>query len=241
VNERREPPAPASIDVTGLRKRFAGTEVLHDVDLHVEPGELVCVTGPSGAGKSTLLHLLAALDRPDAGRLVVAGVDLAIRRRATRYRRSTVGIVFQLHNLIPNLTAQENVEIAMLGTARRRRVRRARARELLQAVGLSAAAGQRPPTLSGGERQRVAIARALANDPRVLLADEPTGSLDDESAGLVVDLLDDAAHRRGITVLAVTHDARLTPVADRVLRLADGRITEPGAPTGDRPLQAATR
>jgi putative ABC transport system ATP-binding protein len=237
VSEVLAPAGLASIDVQGLGKEFGGARVLDGVDLEVVPGELVCVSGPSGSGKSTLLHLLAALERPDTGRMRVAGHDPCARRSATRYRRSTVGIVFQLHNLIPNLTARENVEIAMFGTGLHRRARRARADELLEAVGLASVADQRPPTLSGGERQRVAIARALANDPDVLLADEPTGSLDDESASIVIALLRGLV-ARGKTVLAVTHDSRLSSRADRVLRLSGGRIQGVGPSPLSAPLPA---
>ncbi len=142
--------------------------------------------GPSGSGKSTLLHLLAALDRPDSGTLSVDGIDLTHLHAPDHYRRQEVGLIFQLHNLLPHLTALQNIEIAMVGTGRRRSEQRARARELLAEAGLRDKGDRHPPQLSGGERQRVAIARALANDPRVLLADEPTGSLDSASVDQVL-------------------------------------------------------
>jgi ABC-type lipoprotein export system ATPase subunit len=222
-----------SIDVSDVTKRYRGEHVnaLDDVTLHVEPGEFVVLAGPSGSGKSTLLHLIAGLDRPDSGRIVVAGFDTAHRVGMDHHRRRGVGLVFQLHNLLPHLTAAANLEIVMLGTHRGRRERRTRAEELLAAVGLAAQAGDVPPRLSGGERQRIAVARAFANNPTVILADEPTGSLDDVATAQVVALLHAHAAEGG-TVLAVTHDARLLAQADRVVTLVAGRtgVVEAAAP-----------
>ncbi|MBI5088278.1 MAG: ATP-binding cassette domain-containing protein [Actinobacteria bacterium] len=169
------------VECTGVRKVFGAHEVLRGVDLVVRRGQLVAVSGPSGGGKSTLLHLLAALDRPTSGQMVVNGHDLAHLRAVNRYRRHDVGIVFQLHNLLPHMTAGRNVELAMFGTGLSGRERAARAALLLAQVGLEDAIDRSPTRLSGGERQRVAIARAIANEPIVLLADEPTGSLDSVS------------------------------------------------------------
>ncbi len=214
------------ISLHDVHKRYRGEpdEALCGVDLEVAPGELVALVGPSGSGKSTLLHLLAALDRPDHGTIVIDGFDVARRIGAGRYRRGTVGLVFQLHNLLPNLSAAANLEVVMFGTHRRRQERRARARELLDAVGLAGKYKDVPTRLSGGERQRVAVARAFANEPQVLLADEPTGSLDDASTATVVALLRDHVAAGG-TLLAVTHDSRLLAAADRVVTLTAGRIT----------------
>jgi putative ABC transport system ATP-binding protein len=216
----------AAIEVRGVVKRFGDRTVLDGLDLRVEAGAFVAVSGHSGAGKSTLLQLLAAVDRPDAGTISVRGVDVTHLHQLTRYRRRDIGLIFQLHNLVPRLDAAQNVEIAMFGTGLRRRERRARALDLLDAVGLADRASARPPNLSGGERQRVAIARALANRPPVLLADEPTGSLDDESADQVLDVLSERCRDDGVTILAVTHDPRLDERATGHVRLERGRIIE---------------
>ena len=214
------------IHVAGVRKSYEEGRIvaLAGVDLAVAAGEFVSVVGPSGCGKSTLLHLLAALDRPDAGTIRIAGHSLADEPDLDHYRSRHVGIVFQLHNLIPSLSAAENVEIPMFETSWRRRDRAARAQELLRRVGLEQRAGSRPAELSGGERQRVAIARALANDPAILLADEPTGSLDSESGRLVLELLEDVRRDRGLTIVLVTHDGEVAARADRTIRMLDGRV-----------------
>ena len=214
-----------AVAVRGLTKCFGDTAVLDGVDLDVATGEFVVVTGPSGSGKSTLMHLLAALDHADAGTIVVNGVDVTRLHQPTRYRRFDIGLVFQLHNLVPRLTAEQNVMMAMFGTHLARRDRRTRARDLLEQVGLGHRVDHKPPTMSGGERQRVAIARAIANRPQVLLADEPTGSLDDDSAAGVADLFARLQAEASVTVLAVSHDPRFNRGADRLLRLERGRIT----------------
>lgn len=197
---------------------------LNGLDLEIGRGEFVAVTGPSGCGKSTLLHLLAALDRPDRGQLIVDGNDLTRLPHPDLYRRQEVGLVFQLHDLLAHLTAEQNVEIAMFGTHRGRREQRATARELLADTGLAGKEQRRPPELSGGERQRVAIARALANEPRVLLADEPTGSLDSQAVEQVLTLLCDLRTRREVTIVLVTHDMDVAAAADRLVRIRDGRV-----------------
>jgi putative ABC transport system ATP-binding protein len=216
------------IEVVRVRKSFEGGRIraLDDVSLTVADGELVALTGASGSGKSTLLNLIGALDRPDDGEIRVGGEDVASLADPSRYRAETVGFVFQFHNLIATLSALENVQIPMLGmTARAERDRRAR--ELLGEVGLAARVGSYPPTLSGGERQRVAIARALANEPSVLLADEPTGALDSETGAQIVTLLRRLRDEHGTTILLVTNDDAVAAQADRVLRLRDGRLSEP--------------
>jgi putative ABC transport system ATP-binding protein len=192
--------------------------------LTVDVGEFVAIVGPSGSGKSTLLHLLAALDRPDAGELVVNGRDLTSGRNLDRYRRQQVGLIFQLHNLLPHLTVAQNLEIAMFGTGRRRSARHRRASELLAAVDLQTRADTLPTRLSGGERQRVAIARSLVNDPPVLLADEPTGSLDSASVERILALIARLRQRLDLTIVMVTHDQHVAEAAGRVLTLRDGRI-----------------
>ena len=198
---------------------------LVEVTFRVEQGEYVAVTGPSGCGKSTLLNLIGALDRPDRGRITVAGERVGEVDGAT-YRASVVGFVFQFHNLIPTLTAAENVQLPMLGRGLPRRGRSARAAELLAEVGLSERRSAYPPTLSGGERQRVAVARALANEPRLLLADEPTGALDTATGEQIVELLRSVREQRGTTILLVTNDPEVAGTADRILRIRDGRIQE---------------
>ena len=214
------------IECRGVEKVYEDGSVhaLRGLDLDVAPGELVAITGPSGCGKSTLLHLLAALDTPTAGRIRVGDYDLARLRRPDRYRREEVGLVFQLHNLMPQLSVLGNVEVVMAGTHRRRRERVAAARKLLEDVGLLALADRRPPQLSGGERQRVAIARALANDPRVLLADEPTGSLDSDSVRTVLGVFERLRDDRGMTIVLVTHDENVARIADRTVEMLDGRV-----------------
>lgn len=213
------------IRVRSLRKSFDEGRIvaLDGMDLEVSDGEFVAIVGPSGCGKSTLLHLVAALDEPDEGSIEVAGHELASGRDLAHYRAHHVGMVFQLHNLLPTLTAEENVQVPMLELGLSRRERQARARQLLAAVGLSGRERGLPPELSGGERQRVAIARALANDPPILLADEPTGSLDSEAGRRVLDLLEELRRTRGLSLLLVTHDVDVAGIADRVVRMLDGR------------------
>jgi putative ABC transport system ATP-binding protein len=220
--------AGAGVVVDRVRKSFEGGRVraLESVSLRVEPGELVALTGPSGCGKSTLLNLVGALDRPDSGSILVDGQPLEGLSDPAEYRAATVGFVFQFHNLIPTLTAVENVQVPMFGRGRPRRERERRARELLDEVGLAERVDASPATLSGGERQRVALARALANEPRLLLADEPTGALDSETGLQVVELIQRVRERRGMTVLLVTNDGELAGLADRTLRLRDGVIRD---------------
>jgi len=221
MNERE----PAVL-VRDVHKDFDGGVVraLAGMDLTVERGEYVALTGPSGCGKSTLLHLIAALDRPTSGTITVDGQDVTRLRRPAAFRRDRVGLVFQLHNLLPQLTAAQNVEVAMFGTGRNRRERSERARELLAQVDLTGRELRTPPKLSGGERQRVAIARALANEPSLLLADEPTGNLDSASVQRVVGLLVELRSRQPeLTILLVTHDPGVAAGADRIVHMRDGK------------------
>ena len=224
----------AEVVVDHVSRSFedGGIAALVDVTFRVEEGEYVAVTGPSGCGKSTLLNLIGALDRPDAGEITVAGARIGDVDGAT-YRATVIGFVFQFHNLIPTLTGSENVQLPMLGRGLTRRQRSTRAAELLAEVGLSERRSAYPPTLSGGERQRVAIARALANEPRLLLADEPTGALDTSTGEQIVELLKRVRDQRGTTILLVTNDPDVAGSADRILRIRDGRIqevTRAGAP-----------
>jgi putative ABC transport system ATP-binding protein len=215
------------IEVVGVVKEFGkGTRALDEADLTVARGEWVAITGPSGSGKSTLLHLLAALDQPTSGTLRVGGEDLQYLRDLDAYRRKTVGLVFQLHNLLAHLDAAGNLEIAMMGTHRRSHERRARALELLAEVAMAEKAHLRPPELSGGERQRIALARALVNEPRVLLADEPTGSLDPQAVAHTLDLFERLRSQHEVTLVMVTHDPAVAAAADRIVRLERGRLME---------------
>jgi ABC-type lipoprotein export system ATPase subunit len=202
----------------------AARRVLDGVDVDLRPGELVALVGPSGSGKSTLLHLIGALDRPDAGRLTVAGVRLESARERTLadLRRRQIGFVFQFFHLIPQLTGEENVWLAARMNSRNG-VGRGRAQRLIEELGLADLRGSRPHELSGGEQQRFALARALVNDPRLILADEPTGNLDTEAGAQVLGLLRELASD-GRAVLLVTHDHSATATADRVLSLRDGRL-----------------
>jgi ABC-type lipoprotein export system ATPase subunit len=218
-------PAPPAIETRDVVKTFDGGVIraLDGVSLRVEAGEFVALTGPSGCGKSTLLHLIAGLDSPTSGAIWVDGQDVSSIRDMDAFRRREVGLVFQLHNLLPNLTALQNVEVAMFGNGLSHKEQRQRAQELLEAVGLGSKAATEPTRLSGGERQRLAIARALANRPRVLLADEPTGNLDSESVDRVLKLIS-GLRASLLAVLLVTHDAHVASMADRVVRMRDGRI-----------------
>ena len=222
----------AEVDVRHVRKSFEDGRIraLEDVSMHLDSGELVALTGPSGGGKSTLLNLVGSLDRPDAGEIVVGGLDVTHLRDAARYRAETVGFIFQFHNLITTLNALENVQVPMLGGPRPRGERERRARELLDEVGLGDRARSYPPTLSGGERQRVAIARALANDPQLLLADEPTGALDSETGAQILALIRRVRDEHATTTLMVTNDDAVADQADRVLQIRDGRLSAPASP-----------
>lgn len=226
------------ISVHGLTKAFDNGKIraLNGVELDVYEREFVAIVGPSGCGKSTLLHLIAALDKPDGGSIQVLGTDLAHSNNLSRYRAREVGIVFQLDNLIPTLNTSENVQVPMFEAGLSARERRKRASELLAAVGLSGKERSRPSELSGGERQRVAIARALANNPPIILADEPTGRLDSKSGELVLDLLDQLRRERGLTVVMVTHESHVAERADRIVRMLDGCVetSDVGATSGAR-------
>ena len=215
------------IHVRGLVKTYeeGRLRALDGVDVDIDGGEFVAVVGPSGCGKSTLLNMIAALDRPDDGIIQVAGHDLTGRRDLDHFRREDIGLVFQLDNLLPTLTATENVEVAMFGQVASRHRRRQRALQLLDMVGIGDRAGERPPKLSGGERQRVAIARALANNPPIILADEPTGRLDSHSSAQVMDLLERLRRDQGVTLVVVSHDPTVSSRADRIVQMLDGRIT----------------
>ena len=203
-----------------------GTEVraLDGVNMRIARSEFVSVMGPSGSGKSTLLNAIGALDRPTSGQVLVNGEDLATLRHLDSFRARAVGFIFQLHNLIPTLTARENVEVPMMGQPVSRGERRRRAEELLTLVRLADRMGHLPNQLSGGERQRVAVARALANRPALVLADEPTGDLDSQSGAEVIALMHRLNRELGTTFIVVTHDPAVARQTDRVLIMQDGCI-----------------
>jgi lipoprotein-releasing system ATP-binding protein len=211
-------------DLVKLYGDGAQVRALDGVSMAIRAGEFVSVMGPSGSGKSTLLNMIGALDRPTSGLVLIDGQDLSTVKDLDRFRARTVGFVFQLHNLIPTLTARENVEVPMRGQPIGARARHQRSAELLDLVGMSGRMDHLPNQLSGGERQRVAIARSLANRPRLILADEPTGNLDTQSGGEVIALMHRLNRELGTTFIVVTHDAAVARQTDRILVMQDGRI-----------------
>lgn len=221
-----EPNAPLIVQTIDLTKVYGDGEqifALNRVNMRIAAGELVAVMGPSGSGKSTLLNMLGALDVPTTGKILINGEDLASIRDKDRFRAKTVGFVFQLHNLIPTLTARENVEIPMMGYSAAGE-RRQRAAQLLELVGLGERMNHLPAQLSGGQRQRVAIARALANEPLIVLADEPTGNLDSQASLELMRLIAEINRLKGTTFIVVTHDLAIARQTRRVLAMADGQI-----------------
>jgi putative ABC transport system ATP-binding protein len=202
---------------------------LTEVSVAIEPGDFYAILGSSGSGKSTLLNLFGGLDRPTSGEICFDGKSLAplTSRQMSRYRLRNVGMIFQSFNLIPSMTARENVTLAMAFAGLRKNERRERAGDILNRVGLGARIDHRPSELSGGEQQRVSIARAIANQPQVLLADEPTGNLDSHRAAEIIDLLNEMREREGRTIIMVTHDQELAHrYATKTLKLKDGRIVQ---------------
>ncbi len=224
------------LSARGLRKSFRigdrSLEILHGIDLDLQPGELVALVGTSGAGKSTLLHILGLLDKPTEGQVNLLAQDAWSRSTAerARLRNQEIGFVFQFYHLLPELTALENALLpAMIAESRlsylhKRKAYEDRARGLLDRFGMTPRLGHRPPQLSGGERQRVAMARALLHDPRILLADEPTGNLDSATGERVLELLFEEQARRELTMVLVTHDERIARLCRRTLHMEDGRI-----------------
>lgn len=232
-----------TLRLEGIRKAYGSgtktpTEVLHGIDLHIQRGEFTALIGPSGSGKSTLLNLIGLLDKPSSGRLFITGVEAATLDDAalTRLRATAIGFVFQFHHLLPAFTAQENVMLPLLAArGRPDAAMEQRAAELIAAVGLADWARHLSNDLSGGQQQRVAIARALVMQPALVLADEPTGNLDTQSADGVFDLLRQVNRDSGTSFLIVTHDPRLAQRCDRIVELVDGRIAS------DRANQVATQ
>lgn len=216
------------IEIKGLKKSYDnGTiKALNGVDLEIKKGEFVSIIGPSGSGKSTLLNMIGALDKGDEGSISVAGIDLMHEKDLSEFRSNQIGFVFQLHNLIPNLTVFENVQIPMLETPVSGKEMEERALELLKSVELEDKLKQRPTKLSGGERQRVAIARALVNHPSIILADEPTGALDSKTGDIILNLLKDLHKKERVTLVMVTHEPYVANMADRIITVFDGKIKD---------------
>ena len=221
----------AVYEANDLKKEYDEGQVqaLRGISFRISSGELVAITGPSGCGKSTLLQMLGALDRPSSGTLLYRGKSLPELRDPSEYRAKEIGFIFQAFHLLPTLTVTENVQVPMFETHRPLRERKHRAVELLKAVGLEHRLNQYPSKLSGGERQRVAIARSLANEPGVLLADEPTGNLDSKNAEQVLELLLRIQRERHMTLILVTHDMSIAARASRVITMKDGLIVANGS------------
>lgn len=205
-------------------------EILHDINFSVQEGEFVSIVGPSGSGKSTLMNLIGVLDRPTEGRYFLDGIDLSrvTDNDLSDIRNKKIGFVFQTYNLIAKTNAQKNVELPMLYAGLGRSERRARARELLEMVEMTDRARHLPEELSGGQKQRVAIARAMANDPAIILADEPTGALDTKTGRLVMDLFHRLHRERGKTIILITHSPELAAETDRIIAIRDGQIMDQG-------------
>jgi putative ABC transport system ATP-binding protein len=218
------------VRTVNLTRRYemgdAFVDALRGVDLSIARGEFVALVGPSGSGKSTVLNLVGGLDRPTSGQVWINGTELSAsdERTLTRHRRQHVGFVFQSFNLLPRLTAEENVALPLMFSDVSEKERRARAPPLQERVGLAQRLEHRPTQLSGGEQQRVAIARALVGEPALLLADEPTGNLDTTTGAEIMALLKELNQEHGLTLLVVTHDAEVAAFADRVVKLRDGRV-----------------
>ena len=215
----------AFVELSGVCKRYKMGEVTisasENIEFSVEKGEFAVIVGESGAGKTTVLNILGGMDTCDEGKILVDGTDVSkyTRKQLTEYRRNDIGFVFQFYNLVQNLTAKENVEIAL-----QMKKDAARADEVLEQVGLSERANNFPAQLSGGEQQRVAIARALAKNPKLLLCDEPTGALDYNTGKMILKLLQDACRENGMTVVLITHNQAIAPMADKVIKIKNGKV-----------------
>ena len=215
------------IDIQAIRKRFGSLEVLKGIDLHINRSEVVSIVGPSGAGKTTLLQIIGTLDKADSGRVIIDGIDTSqlSSKKLSDFRNRHIGFVFQFHQLLPEFTALENIMIPAFIAGTSQKAAKARAEELLRFMGLTDRAHHKPNELSGGEKQRVAVARALVNNPAVILADEPSGSLDTQNKQELHQLFFDLRNQFGQTFVIVPHDEALATLTDRTIHMRDGLLT----------------
>ena len=220
------------IEIKNITKSFGSLQVLKGIDLHIDKGEVVSIVGPSGAGKTTLLQIIGTLDKPDTGSVCIDGIDTTrlSSKRLSDFRNTRLGFVFQFHQLLPEFTAIEHIMIPAYIAGKSRKEARTRADELLSFMGLSDRASHKPNELSGGEKQRIAVARALMNNPAVILADEPSGSLDTHNKEGLHQLFFDLRAQFGQTFVIVTHDESLAAVTDRTIHLRDGIVLDPQPP-----------
>ena len=214
------------IDIKGITKSFGSLQVLKGINLHIDKGEVVSIVGPSGAGKTTLLQIMGTLDKPDSGSITIDGTDIRSLsgKEISRFRNSHIGFVFQFHQLLPEFTALENIMIPAFIGGKTKSEAKERAMELLRFMGLEERASHKPSELSGGEKQRVAVARALVNNPAVIFADEPSGSLDSKNKAELHQLFFNLRDRFGQTFVIVTHDEQLAKTTDRTIEMKDGQL-----------------
>lgn len=217
------------IEVKNITKSFGSLQVLKGISLHIDKGEVISIVGPSGAGKTTLLQIMGTLDKADGGTVEINGVNVSAltNNKLADYRNRNIGFVFQFHQLLPEFTAEENIMIPALIAGIKRKDAKARAKELLAFMGLEERAGHKPAELSGGEKQRIAVARALVNNPDVVFADEPSGSLDSKNKKELHQLFFDLREKFGQTFVIVTHDEELASITDRTIHIVDGQIMQP--------------